>query len=1091
MRKSRLKGAISLFSVAAMLASTICTGWGADSALDVVRAEDDDGDKIYFLNGVAGGDEFAEGENNWIINTLWDTEAQNGPLRSEIGNSNSAYNAAIVANNHGDGEKIIRLINGVDTEEEDLKDNPDYFGTNGVKLSDYRAGTAFYNQRFTLTADDGFSAKFTISMPDAWACDEQTYDENGDSCAREVGGDGIAFVITSQEANAVNGQAGGGIGYQGVDNSIIIELDSFYNGAYATCSKDSTGYINWGYDNQLYLDQDGNYYGDLANYWNNLADTTFQDYITNGFSWETTMMNYQQLAANKNQRFDHVGIMFNGDPKTHEDISYLSGNDPTKIQDGNYVNLTGNTSGAASTRFTDTDVDNRLFTVWVDYKNETLEVRYALGDYENAVRPETAQLTYDDLDADKLADIFGSDEPEVCIGFTSAIGSSKANHTVHSIYFSNFVPTYEVNYWVECDKPSGASDTDTTYTDADDNEYKKVNDTWYQLTTDSYGDDSEVNQEISPKALTNTSYQDYTLTSYSIYDDAEAAPEIKTYTGSQSGTDLTGTVSENNLTIDLYYNAPEKTAGYTVNYWVECDEPSTGYDTTQYCKENDVWYQKVAVGTAPADTATSTANSYTGTAAVNTVITPVTLKDGTTYDNYVLTYSKINDGSMTGCSSESDAKGTVTESGLTIHLYYKEKTADTTTYTVKHWKEYDPDSYTPDPDVETKTSDGKNYYLADASDMNATAGDEITPNDIRKNDYTTDGYDEGTVESFTKKTVANDGSTEVNVYYDLEPIVNQDTTYVVEYWKEYKDSSEVPSGAETKTVNGKTYYKTTDSYRKDDVIGTVITKGQALNSVDYTSDGYKVSTTAPTTVDSITLDADASKNVFSFYYDKVEAEDYVYYVNYYIQSTPVDYDVVIDGKYYKKVPVGAISGSTTTGSYSGVVKLNESVTANTLTGYDYYTYTSYNIDGGSQQSAQSTMPTSVIQTNGQTINLFYNYKNEKTDYVVEYWVQNADGSWTKHSQTVSPGATGELVKATIIDINGYSHTVTPSNATAIEQGYVLPDGSLVLKVYYTYETPKAEAVQTGDNDHPKAAMILFAVSILGFGICQVFRKKVY
>ena len=52
-------------------------------------------------------------------------------------------------------------------------------------------------------------------MPDACVNSVQT---GGDDHSREVGGDGISFIITTDEE--VKGQAGGGIGYYGVDNSI-------------------------------------------------------------------------------------------------------------------------------------------------------------------------------------------------------------------------------------------------------------------------------------------------------------------------------------------------------------------------------------------------------------------------------------------------------------------------------------------------------------------------------------------------------------------------------------------------------------------------------------------------------------------------------------------------------------------------------------------------------------------------------------------------------------------------------------------------------------------------------------------------------
>lgn len=45
---------------------------------------------------------------------------------------------------------------------------------------------------------------------------------------RSRGGDGIAFVIQEQDPRAL-GAGGAGLGYTGIENSLAVEFDTFYN----------------------------------------------------------------------------------------------------------------------------------------------------------------------------------------------------------------------------------------------------------------------------------------------------------------------------------------------------------------------------------------------------------------------------------------------------------------------------------------------------------------------------------------------------------------------------------------------------------------------------------------------------------------------------------------------------------------------------------------------------------------------------------------------------------------------------------------------------------------------------------------------
>lgn len=81
-----------------------------------------------------------------------------------------------------------------------------------------QSGSAFSQTAVTLTSDVSFSSffSFNISLPAGIG--------DGDG----PGADGLAFVVQTV-SNSV-GSAGGGIGYQGISNSVAVEFDTYDNG---------------------------------------------------------------------------------------------------------------------------------------------------------------------------------------------------------------------------------------------------------------------------------------------------------------------------------------------------------------------------------------------------------------------------------------------------------------------------------------------------------------------------------------------------------------------------------------------------------------------------------------------------------------------------------------------------------------------------------------------------------------------------------------------------------------------------------------------------------------------------------------------
>lgn len=201
------------------------------------------------------------------------------------------------------------------------------------------------------------------------------------------------------------------------------------------------------------------------------------------------------------------------------------------------------TTSTCATRFADKNVNDRLFTVWVDYDGTNIYVRYANGDFASAVRPDDAQITK----AIDLSDKFG--DQTVYMGFTSAVGSSKANHTIHSFEFTNeYAPItgnaeYKVEYYLQ----------------------DKNDPTNYILqTTDT------IKKEAAPETVVTINDNGYK----------------KEYPGYEFTTIAVSSISEITVLADgtavlkLYYNYNPVKAKYKTEYWLEQPDGSFLLDDT-------------------------------------------------------------------------------------------------------------------------------------------------------------------------------------------------------------------------------------------------------------------------------------------------------------------------------------------------------------------------------------------------------------------------------------------------------------------------------------------------------------------------------
>ena len=516
-----------------------------------------------FAEGEGTGEEFKE--ESWQIDSKM-TDAHYGSNAGETHHPDSdTY--GIKKNPYSKKEtpeKVIRLFDVVkpySAPESAAEEDPD------KSASDYRSTLAMLNQTVPLNSRSQFSTKFTFSLPDACVNTEQA---KGKEFAREVGGDGLAFFMYEQEylPYAYPGGDTYTFGMQSNEKSFMVEMDSQYNGAY--CNMNKTGdvypfdenrpysYESWDYDNQLYFHKDQTYTGQ-NNYENKFNPYEFNPYEGTDGREYVTYRNYKYA-----ERFDHIGITLNSDHARHDAIYYLNGLDPTKTvektKDGKtytaYENLAYfdacaggvlddtdkleaayqdtskksnkvSDSSTCATRFADAGVNDRLFTVWIDYDGEKMYVRYANGDFANAKRPVKPQI-------EKEIDLHSRfDNKKALIGFSSSINASKANTTLHAFQFTNeYKPidakaSYQINYWKlnpdtekyekaeSSEVKTGAVGDTVTVADADSSYATKYSNDYYQIST-STPQDSSVTLENADTLYQMNLYYEPEKTTYKV-----------------------------------------------------------------------------------------------------------------------------------------------------------------------------------------------------------------------------------------------------------------------------------------------------------------------------------------------------------------------------------------------------------------------------------------------------------------------------------------------------------------------------------------------------------------------------------------------
>lgn len=599
MCKQIKKKRLSFLLFVVMIFSTIFGCWRGSEKFDVFAASDKEMIS-YFAEGLGTGADFSS--DSWKMQTSF----REGTAENITNNPDNQ--AGIVENEHsGIREKIIRLINARS------------LYSNTPNPADWpRVSTAMAGERFSLNESGEFSAKFTISMPDACVNENLT---GASQSARESGGDGMAFIISP--ASTVKGNINTGMGYYGIQDSLVVELDSYFNGAFCNFYSAGTDYVNWAYDNQIFANSSNGYLQTVADDTRNKGIK--YDWPSNGPGYWTYLSSngYAELSVSPNRRFDHVGVMLDGETRKHFGISYLNGINPDCVLNGKYVHIqdssasTPSASSKCNTRFADMgdinvlgeEVDNRLFTVWVEYDGENLFVRYANGSFSEAVRPETPQIA---LEGNyELEQKFANED--VSIGFISSISDtgSAASHTVHSVAFANvyiengITAEYIYNAKLKVAKEAVQGvldditmDNDTTKRDIQDliaNALDKAGITDVAVTVEltktesTTSDEGRIDAVISFECGTVTD----SITINKIIEKLPAAPpstaptETPITTGDQKVTPMPMTVSwEEQQKNALYLNSKLKVSqtGKKISVrWGEC-RGADGYDVyVQYC----------------------------------------------------------------------------------------------------------------------------------------------------------------------------------------------------------------------------------------------------------------------------------------------------------------------------------------------------------------------------------------------------------------------------------------------------------------------------------------------------------------------------
>ncbi|MDQ0361694.1 hypothetical protein [Breznakia pachnodae] len=482
-----------------------------------------------------------------------------------------------------------------------------------------------------------------------------------------------------------------------------------------------------------------------------------------------------------------------------------------------------------------------------------------------------------------------------------------------------------------------------------------------------------------------------------------------TFDNTIAGTLESSTVlGDGSLTLKLYYKANTTTA-YKVEHYIQ------QADGSYSLKDTDNLTGKTGA------TVNGTAKTYVGYTFDNTI-------SGT-----------VESGSIAG------------DGTLILKLHYKANT--TTVYKIEHYQQQPNGSYT----------------LKDTDNLTGTTGALATASVKTYAGYTANLFHTDTV---LAGSIKGDGTLVLRLFYSA----NTNTTYKVEHYQEQPDGTYVLkdtdnlTGTTGTTVSGtaKTYagftYDSTVSGSLDSAAvlgdGTLILKFyyKANTNVDYTVEHYleqpngtyilkdtealagttgaTVSGTARTyagyTFDNTVVSTVESGNILG--------DGTLVLKLYYTANTDTAYKT----EHYLEQPDGTYLLEDTD-NLSGTTGATVIAIAKTYAGYTF------------DNTVVSTVESGTILGDGSlTLKLYYT-ANLDTAYKVEHYLEQEDGTYAVEDTINMNGMTGDSVSATVNIYDGYTFDNTVLGT--LEDGTILGDGSLTLKLYYTANTDTSYKVE--------------------------------
>ena len=302
-------------------------------------------------------------------------------------------------------------------------------------------------------------------------------------------------------------------------------------------------------------------------------------------------------------------------------------------------------------------------------------------------------------------------------------------------------------------------------------------------------------------------------------------------------------------------------------------------------------------------------------------------------------------------------------------------------------------------------------------------------------------YDSANTSNILEGTVAGDGSLVLKVYYTRN---SYKLTYVVD----------------NETVKEETY-----KYEEN------VTAIATPEKVGYTFSGWDnvIPTTMP--AEDLTLSGSFAANkdteyTVEYYKEKLDG---TFAVESEVKNATTDTTAnaeikTFDGFTYDSVNTNNVLSGTVAGDGSLVLKVyytrnsykltyvvdNETVKEETYKYEQTVTAMATPVKAGYTFSGwDKTVPTTMPAENVTVSGSFT--ANKDTEYTVEYYKENLDGTFAKESETKN-ATTDTKVNAEIKEFTGFTHAST--NTENVLEGTVAGDGSLVLKVYYTRNSYK-------------------------------------